>query len=246
MDGNLNPDPGEKPGSIKEMDYDNQTNRRPRQESDNKENPDPKLARRHEVSRNLEPQSPATNSITNRQDEITKHVVLISLTDGFERASFNNPMKLTDALNKSVFQKYIIEDSLRVLGIGRAIRFEVNSLTKLPSLNQITKLGEWNILYKQPTSNKNISSSYSTIYPVETELEPKEIIDKIRLLLGHDNEIVEVIRINKVTFKGPLPKRVAIGHRSYIVQQYTFPIPKCFRCLIYGHGIMTRKNKKEM
>jgi len=48
----------------------------------------------------------------------------------------------------------------------------------------------------------------------------------------------------RLTFKGPLAEKVAIGHTSYTVNQYTFPIPKCFNCIRYGHGIMTCKNKK--
>lgn len=138
------------------------------------------------------------NNTTTRQDESLKHIILINLTEEPDKSNFHNPIKLTDALNQSIFQKYIIGDSFKDLGTGRAVRSEVNSLTKLPSLNQITKLGDWNVFCKQPTSNKNIGCPYGTIYPVETQLEPKEIIDKIRPLLGYDSEIVEVIRINTI------------------------------------------------
>lgn len=65
MNANLNPDPGENSGILKEMNYDSQTNRRPREESDSEENPDPKLARRHEAGRNLEEfQQPRTDNRT--------------------------------------------------------------------------------------------------------------------------------------------------------------------------------------
>lgn len=48
----------------------------------------------------------------------------------------------------------------------------------------------------------------------------------------------------RLTFKDRLPEKVALGHTSYLIHQYTFPIPKCFRCLRYGYGIMTWKNKQ--
>lgn len=138
------------------------------------------------------------NNTTTRQDESLKHIILINLNEEPDKSNFHNPIKLTDALNKSIFQKYIIGDSFKDLGTGRAVRFEVNSLTKIPPLNQITKRRDWNIFCKQPTSNKNMGCPYGTIYPVETELEPKEIIGKIRPLLGYDSEIVEVTRINTI------------------------------------------------
>lgn len=83
----------------------------------------------------------------------------------------------------------------------------------------------------------------------------------MRPLLRH-NEIIGVIRINKMnndientkkglltksireTFKGALPKRIALEYTSYTVKKiYTFPILKWFRYLRYGHGVMTCKNK---
>lgn len=81
------------------------------------------------------------------------------------------------------------------------------------------------------------------------------------IIWGPESKIKEIDRINKplktpegenkwlptkalkITFKGPLPSKVAIGHTSYQVFQYTFPIPKCFKCLMYGHGIISCKNR---
>lgn len=78
--------------------------------------------------------------------------------------------------------------------------------------------------------------------------------------MGQDTQIEEIVRINKpnkvpghnnwvptkslrITFRGPLPSKIAIGHMSYKIYQYTFPISKCYKCLMYGHGIILCKNK---
>lgn len=55
---------------------------------------------------------------------------------------------------------------------------------------------------------------------------------------GHQNKSL------RITFQGRLPERVVIGHISYLVQQYIIPIPKCYKCQIYGHGTMACKNKQ--
>jgi len=261
MDTILNPDPGEYPG-ISDMNYDSQSNRRPRETSDSEEDPHPKHPRKNETGRNSTDPNPTTTDNTPMHRQENQNVVLINLSDQSEASNFNNPIKLTNALNKSDFQKYIIEDSLRVLGTGKAIRFEVHDISKLRPLNQIKKLGDWEIKCKQPASSKNIGCSYGTIFPVEIDLTPEDITEKIRIIGGNNTEIIEVSRIKKsnrdkenenkwiptkslrLIFKGKLPEKVAIGHTSYSVHQYTFPIPKCFRCLMYGHGIMTCKNKQ--
>ncbi|XP_037803020.1 uncharacterized protein LOC119597513 [Penaeus monodon] len=255
----------EDPESIQYMDHENQTKRtREELESDNEENPISKQPKNKEAGWKApeEPQPTTSNNQANMEVGNNNSVVLIQLKDGSATTNFNNPLKLTKAINKSEFQKYIIEDSLRVLGAGKALRFEIKDISKLRPLKEIKKLGDWEILCKQPTSNKYTNCSYGTIYPVETDLNIENINEKIRTL-GHDpNEIIDVIRIKRqnndreseekwiptkslrITFRGNLPKRVAIGHTSYQVRQYTFPIPKCYNCLRYGHGIVTCKNKK--
>lgn len=89
----------------------------------------------------------------------------------------------------------------------------------------------------------------------------KTIKEKIRTIneISHIQDVIRINKINtdknkiekwtptkslRITFKGPLPERVIIGHTSYKTQQYTFPIPKCYNCLRYGHGILNCKNKK--
>lgn len=264
MDTDLNPDPGEDPELVQLMDQEIQTKRtREELESDNEENPISKQPKNQEAGwRKPEEQHPTTSkNTTNMKVGQENPVILIQLIDDKTTTNFNNPIKLTKALNTSEFHKYIIEDSLRVLGTGKALRFEINDLSKIKPLREIKKLGEWNITCKQPTSNKNANCSYGTIYPVEPELKIENIKEKIRTLGNTTNEIIEVIRLKKlnkdknsqekwfatkslrITFSGFLPERIAIGHTSYKVRQYTFPIIKCYNCLRYGHGIVTCKNK---
>lgn len=104
---------------------------------------------------------PTTSNDTtaNRLDNI--NIILINL------AGFNNPITLTESINKSEFKKYIIENSLRVLRMVKAVRFEVSDINKKRPLNQIHNLGEWEITCKQPASSRTIGCSYGTIYPEE-------------------------------------------------------------------------------
>lgn len=70
---------------------------------------------------------------------MNRDVILIQLSGESLISNFNNPIKLTNAINKSEFHKYIIEDTLRVLGIGKAIRFEIEDLKKIRPLTEIKK-----------------------------------------------------------------------------------------------------------
>jgi len=200
MDSDLNSDPGEDPESIQYMDHENQTKRtREELESDNEENPLSKQPKNKEAGWKTpaEPQPTTSNNQANMEVGNNNSVVLIQLKDGSATNNFNNPLKLTKAINKSEFQKYIIEDSLRVLGAGKALRFEIKDISKLRPLKEIKKLGDWEILCKQPTSNKYTNCSYGTIYPVETDLNIENINEKIRTLGYDPNEIIDVIRKNK-------------------------------------------------
>lgn len=55
---------------------------------------------------------------------------------------------------------------------------------------------------------------------------------------GHQQNQLELL------FKEDCQKIVVIGHISYLVHQYIFPIPKCYKCQRYGHGTMACKNKQ--
>lgn len=54
---------------------------------------------------------------------------------------FNNLMKIADTLNNSVFLKYVIEDSPKVLKTGKAKRFKVINFLK--SDHQTWRMGGW-------------------------------------------------------------------------------------------------------
>lgn len=98
------------------------------------------------------------------------NVILINLAGESRDSNFNNPIKITESINKSEFHKYVIENSLRALGIGKAIWFEVVDINKSRPLNQIHNLGEWQTMCKQPASSRSLECSYRTIYPVDTNL----------------------------------------------------------------------------
>lgn len=88
-----------------------------------------------------------------------ENVISIQFADELLTSNFNNPIKLSDAINHSEFQKYIIENSLRVLGVGKAIGFEVNDISKIKPLNAIKTLGNWKVNYKQPSFCTNTRCS---------------------------------------------------------------------------------------
>ncbi|XP_042871330.1 uncharacterized protein LOC122252759 [Penaeus japonicus] len=265
-------DSGEDPEKDEDMDQELQNHRRRKNSLENGENPISKQPR-FDYSK-FPPLDQAGRKTTDRQQQAARepldietqvsdneNVILIQMNDDQITSNFNNPIKLTEAINQSIFHKYIIENSLRVLGIGKAIRFEVNDISKFQPLDAIKTLGNWKVNCKQPSSCINSGCKYGTIFPVDTDIDLQEIKKKIKTLWGQDSKITEIIRINKrnqdknnekkwipskslrITFQGILPQKVIIGHTSYSVQQYIFPIPKCFKCLRYGHGILTCKNR---
>jgi len=256
MNGNFDLDPGEEPGKDNEMIYEHQKNSR-RRDSDSEDCPYTKQARNEETGKQTT-ENHTYGTVT--QGTPQENVILIQITNKSNTSNFNHPIRLTEAINKSIFQKYIIENSLRVIGDGKAIRFEVVDISKIGPLNEIKYLGNWEINCKQPASNNDQGCSYGTISPVETDIEIEEIKEKTKILWGPDTYIKDITRIHKpskisgenkwiptkslkITFRGPLPNKLTIGHISYKVYQYTFPISKCFKCLMYGHGLISCKNK---
>ncbi|XP_037799552.1 uncharacterized protein LOC119594916 [Penaeus monodon] len=113
MDTELNSDPGDNLESFNYMNHDNQTKRsREELESDNEENPILKQPENKEAGWKTpeEPQPTTSNNLYGAIEE--NDVVLNHLIDGSANSNFNKPLKLTKALNKSEFHKYIIEDFL--------------------------------------------------------------------------------------------------------------------------------------
>lgn len=86
---------------------------------------------------------------------------------------------------------------MRVLGPGKAIRFEVYDLQKVNPLHEINFLGNWKVNCSQPASSKKSGSSYGTIYPIETDLDIQTITEKIRSNEGQNSNITEIKIIKK-------------------------------------------------
>lgn len=142
MDAKNIPDPGKSPGKAQQMDYETLNNRRRKNsDSDTETNPPSKQHRNEEAGRNFIQFQPVGSNNTEPRNQVgmNRDVILIQLSGESLISNFNNPIKLTNAINKSEFHKYIIEDTLRVLGIGKAIRFEIEDLKKIRPLTEIKK-----------------------------------------------------------------------------------------------------------
>ena len=193
------------------------------------------------------------------------NVIIVKLAlprpDAADLGTFFHPVKLTKAINDSVFGKYILEGTLKVLGKGDACTFRVSDVEKVGPLEEIVTLGGWAVKCHQPESSRNLGCSYGTISPVAPEISDDEVKSVLKTVSDSDARLVGVQRLLRaahggeapgkvpsltlrVVFRGPLPKRVAIGHLYYPVRQYTFPLPKCYWCLRYGHFAITCKNSK--
>lgn len=185
-----------------------------------------------------------------------------------KKAVFADPTKVLDAFNQSVFGKIIVEGTLKVLGTGSAIRFEIISLARLGvSLESVSKLGPWDVRCWQPPSSLPASTAftYGKIGPIAVDITEGSIADGLRLFDQISSRVVEVHRLRyrlpsssepagdagafspsltvRVKFSGPLPSRVGIGHTVYAVSPFHFPVLRCFTCLRFGHGSISCRSK---
>lgn len=102
----------------------------PRENNDSEQDPTPKHPQKNGTGRSgTETQSTTSDDTTKKQG--SSNVILITLASDSKDSNFNNPIKWTESLNKSEFNKDIIENSLRILGIGKAVRFEVSDINKI-------------------------------------------------------------------------------------------------------------------
>ena len=176
-------------------------------------------------------------------------VVLIQSVDG--EHIFLNPQKTSDSIHGSIFQKYIIGETLKVLGRGASLRFQVSSLDKI-DLTKVTTLGAWKVTCRRPRSEAPESRdvTYGKIGVIGLDYTEDDITNNLRII--GSSTLLEVRRLTsfqnnqrlpshiiRLKFAGPLPDRVAIASAIYEVKPYIFPVLKCYNCYRYGHGSLT-------
>ena len=170
--------------------------------------------------------------------------------------SFKNPKLVWEAKNKSILHKKVIQGSVHILGNKKSLRLEVANLDKI-DLGKIVKLRNWEVICKEPTSMLETNCSYGVIKGVCTDLDMDYLVNHLEI----DSEeqettsIREAVRIAirrggetkpsetvKITFEGPLPRKVYCHFSPYKVFPYIFPLIKCTICKEYGH---TRENCRQ-
>ena len=170
---------------------------------------------------------------------------------------FIHPGKVATALYRSIFQKKLIGNSLSITGGGRGIKFEVANLDGLSQAPEsVTRLGEWPVKC-WVASQDDPTYLFGRIYPVGPDVTMTEIMDSLTVLEGEPSTLVDAFRLPNRTrgeetvpnlairlkFRGPLPTRVAIQSFSYRVLPHTLPVPRCTRCLLFGHGNVSCNGK---
>ena len=172
-----------------------------------------------------------------------------------------DPHKLVAALNNSKFHKYVKETTLRVLGRGQAVIFGVSDIRKVHPVEEVTRLGPWEVSCFQPAASRHRGCSFGTISPVDSTSDVKKLLASIKTIGGESAEVVDVLRLYRVdrssgspvrvpsetlqvVFRGPLPSKVAIALTCFTVRQYVFPVPRCYNCQRFGHFALSCKSKQ--
>ena len=212
-------------------------------------------------TRSVSPQGPnvAVPQVhMNTPSQSSTHAVIIQSTEG--NNIFTNPVINSRLLSESVFHKKVIDSSVKVLGRGQAIRFEIPSLDDLNlSLTDITTLGGHKVRCFVPRSGGQDLHiiNYGKIHPVSPDLTEKEILENLGLLDHTSSKILAVTRLKakseggeqvntmtvRIKFKGPLPSRVCINQHSYPILPFTHSVLRCFTCWRFGHGQLTCRSK---
>lgn len=186
-------------------------------------------------------------------------VIIMKSTEN--NAIFTKPSKVTELLNNSPFGKYIIEDSVFMLGRGVGCKFEILDLNKLEvDLSDIKKLGSYDVRCWVPKSVRDdpLHIHYGKIGPIDVEEDINDIKKGIRIIGNNSAVIMDVLRVPsrkenegqftevpsqivKIKFRGDLPNRVAIGHSVYQVSPWIPKVARCFNCWRFGHGQLSCK-----
>lgn len=184
----------------------------------------------------------------NRQQTPDDTLTTLIIREKTGKKVFNNPGKVTEALNKcNTLGKYIKDGACSILGRGSAMKVKVGLTSKGPvDYNNLTKLGEWDVQI-WPVGTSKSPYYYGTISPVDVETKQEYILNKLEVLGGEGAIIKEVRRLRgeqvRLKFEGRLPNQVAIGNVSYTVTEHRLPPLQCYKCNKYGHGTLTCKGQ---
>ena len=172
------------------------------------------------------------------------------------QTQINNPRIVRTYLHKSIFYKYIVPYSLRILGNGNEVRFEVKDPNrKLPSqLSSITSLndGEGEVSVPVRCWYAGAESKFrGKISPVNDNVSVEYLLQNL-VVLGNKHSQVEIVNVVRprgrndkptlsvfLDFNLTVPKKVALDGFVYHVSAYKRPPLRCFRCLQYGHSTLT-------
>ena len=186
-----------------------------------------------------------------RSTEVHNKVIIIKF-----QSQINNPRIVRSYLHRSIFDKYIVPYSLRILGNGNGVRFEVNDPNnKLPSnLSSITSLnnGEGEVSVPVRCWFAGAQSKFrGKISPVDVDVSV-EYLSQNLVVLGNEHSGVDIVNVvrprNKngnltlsvfLDFHLTVPKKVALDGFVYNVSAYKRPPLRCFRCLQFAHGTLT-------
>ena len=157
---------------------------------------------------------------------------------------FSNPNRTLEFLKSSGLEK-IKTGPHEVQGRGGCLKIEV-SLDSEFDFGKLNKFGDHNLRAWFPASDKN---TMGVIYPVDKDVTLDGIFSNLVIIDDkHNASPLELKRIHnkegptdliKITFEGELPNRVSVYGQVYNVRKYNRAPVICFRCIRWGHGLIT-------
>ena len=178
-----------------------------------------------------------------RRTEVDSMVVIITPLDN---KTFSNRRKVTEAIQTSDISKLFKPEETRVLRLGKGLMVNVCK-ENLAAFENLTKLGEYDVKTRV-TRSQELNTSYGFIGPFEADVDPEKLKTDMKAMFS-TSTIVEVIKVTnkvklymRVKFQGPLPINVSVGHLVYKIREYCWPVKRCGKCFMYGHGAITCRN----
>ena len=171
-------------------------------------------------------------------------VAVITSADG---KSFGNPRKVTTAIEQSNIANLIIPGETRVLGLGKGLLVKINK-KNVQAFEKLDTLGEFKVKCKIPESQeKNVT--YGFVGPLDPGVDEAEIQSDMTPLYS-SSKVLQVVKVNtnkvrsflRIKFNGPLPPKVAVGRLVFNTTEYKWPIKRCGKCHMFGHGTLTCRN----
>ena len=180
-----------------------------------------------------------------RQPDPDEYIVIITPTGD---KLFNNPNKVTKAIESSDINRLIVPDETRVLGIGKGLSVKVKKCN-VAEIEGITNMGEFEVKCRVPRSQL-VGITYGFIGPFEAGANLVDLKAEMKVLHS-SSKILQLMKVCtnnirtfiKIQFEGPLPPKVAVGHVVYNTREYLWPVIRCQKCHMYGHGTISCRNK---